>query len=278
MRRTAARLLVLALALEAGCSTSGAPSSPAAQPERDAVRIEVPHSGRSVRLTRSATVDDLLEVVWEDCFPEMQGLSFGNLQRDEEDGAVKAGERLGTRAPTPELRSKAFETELRRSEASYREGRYLEAAEALRPAIESQSYDAFVAQAYARALYRVPDRRGDSFRVYRDLVGALDAFGSTHAADHVYVDVWFHEAYWKLGTLYLDLGDPRAAICEIGRSLFGRSQAAEAANAAYFEQAYGYLAEAYSGLGRSEAADRFAREVLRLDPANTSVRPYLAEE
>jgi tetratricopeptide (TPR) repeat protein len=240
--------------------------------------VDVPYSGHFVTITSTSTSDETVRIVWADCFAEMQGIVFGNLERADADAAVATGERIGNAVVPPEVRSKLHESELRRSESLYRDRRYPEAAEVLRPAIESKAYDAFVLHAYARALYWIPERRDESFRAYRDLVGALDAFGRTHASTHVYVDVWFHEAYWKLGTLQLDRGDHHAAICEIGRSLLGRSEAAEAANAPYFEQALGYLAEAYAGLGRSEPADHFAREVLRRNPANTSVRPYLVAE
>lgn len=261
--------------LVAGCGTSGGP--PAATPDagRAVLAVDIPSSGQFTRVTHDATRDpgeQGASEVWEDCFSGEKGILYGNLVTQSSGSLIAAGETIGRMAPFPEPRSKRFESELLRSEALYTQRHYTEAASVLRPAWESKRYDAFVANAYARALYWTSEDRGAAFEAYRTLVGALDSFGAAHEPGYVYVDMWFGEAYWKLGTLHMDRREYREAICQMERSLYANGDPTNL----YLEQLYSYLAEAYFELGRADRADAYAREALRRNPANTSVRRYLA--
>lgn len=223
-----------------------------------------------ITVTPSDAPDD--NVLWKDCFSQRKGVLYGHLLSAKTNAAVKAGEQVGTAASLPAIRSARFEQELRLSEVLYEDGRYDEAAAAVGQAAGSDASDPFILEAYARALYRVPGRREDSYSAYRHLVQTLDHVGASVNPDYVFVDLWFGEAYWKLASLYLDHGSYQPAICEIARSFYTHRMDQQAAVS---EQALGYLAEAYFRLGNTDRAAFFARETIRRNPGNTSVTRYL---
>ena len=74
----------------------------------------------------------------------------------------------------------------------------------------------FVLNAYARTLFWIDDRRDQSLDLNRRLIALLDQQGGTNDSV-VVVDLWFHEAYWKIASLYLDRGEYKNAAVEITR-------------------------------------------------------------
>jgi tetratricopeptide (TPR) repeat protein len=86
------------------------------------------------------------------------------------------------------------------------------------------------------------------------------------------IDYWFIEAYWKLGTLYLDIGAWKKAIFEISRVLFAIGTRTQPELA---EQAFGFLTEAYCEMGHKKWARYYGEITLRMNPGNTYVLPYL---
>ena len=89
----------------------------------------------------------------------------------------------------------------------------------------------------------------------------------------VVIDAWFADAYWKLGTLYMDRAEYDKAAFEISRCLAtGRSMPA-----ALTDQAYSYLTKAHYHLGDYATAEALGRLTLRHNPDNQYVRPFLED-
>jgi tetratricopeptide (TPR) repeat protein len=232
--------------------------------------VEIPTSGTWFTIDYAEAVDPL----WEDCFAEKRGVLVENVQPVFRDGErVIPGRTIGHRIAEPAIRSPRFESELRRSEALYARRAYREAAAELEHAAAASPFDPFVVDALARALYWIDEERPKAFEHYLRLAQVLDAFGASRRPEHVYLNAWFSEAYWKLGTLYLDRAEYASAICWIARSRFADGRMTKGRGG---EESAGFLAEAYFALGRADRADAYAREALRLNPANTYVLPYMS--
>ena len=124
-------------------------------------------------------------------------------------------------------------------------------------------------EAFARVLYR-KNERAQAFVIYRQLVDLLDTqWASTH--DSVIVDLWFVDAYWKVGTLHIDRREWARAAFEISRALVGGLAWEPLAE----EQALSYLTRAFFELGRHEEARYYAERALGRNPRNTYARQYL---
>jgi tetratricopeptide (TPR) repeat protein len=148
------------------------------------------------------------------------------------------------------------------------EGAYAGALAAIEPAYLDERDNPFVIETYARVLYRKGER-AQSYVVYRQLVDLLDArWGAPEA---VTVDLWFVDAYWKVGTLHMDRREWSRATFEISRALVGGLAWEPLAE----EQALSYLTKAYFELGRPEEARYYAERALGRNPRNTYARQYL---
>ena len=92
----------------------------------------------------------------------------------------------------------------------------------------------------------------------------------------LYVDVWFTEAYWKLGTLYLDHGRWADAVRSISQFLAATSRT-EYAGTPLYEEILGYLTESFYQLGDAKLCRHYGQLTLKHFPKNQYVRPYLAQ-
>jgi hypothetical protein len=179
------------------------------------------------------------------------------------------GDSLGTIDDRPARLSRRHHDTIIHARGLYAQGRYAEAAALLAPAYKNEPDNRFLMEDYARTLYRIDERRDESFAVYTKLVAALDRAYDTGDST-VAVDLWFLESYWKLGTLLLDRGEWERAAFEITRSasLFRPEDER-------FEQVLTFLAEAYVHLDRPDLARWSAQQALRINPRNAEALEYL---
>ena len=186
--------------------------------------------------------------------------------------AVRRGDTLGSYEPLPVPLSTRHQATLDSAGAHYERREYAIAAALLAPVYAAERDNPFVANEYARTLFRIDDRRTESFDVYRRLLEQLDRRHGTNDRQ-VAVDPWFSEAYWKIGNLYLDRQDWDRAAFEITRFLSVRGDV----GATDLSQVYTYLAEAYVHLGRKDLARWAAEQALRGNPRNADAIGYLRQ-
>ncbi len=189
-------------------------------------------------------------------------------------GAVAAGDVLGRIQPLPAPLSARHQTAIETAEEHYAARQYDAALAAIEPAYRDEPENPFVLEVYARTLYRM-DRRVESFAPYQRLVALLDAQRVTipgaGGPRSVVIDAWFADAYWKLGTLYMDRAEYDKAAFEISRCLaIGRP-----VPDVFLDQAYSYLTKAHYHLGDYATAGAIGRLALRRNPRNEYVRPFL---
>jgi hypothetical protein len=167
--------------------------------------------------------------------------------------------------------------EVAESERAYTDGHYEEAAALVADAAKLTPADPNVLYCYARALYRNPDTREQSYPVYQRLVAVLDAYGREDAHT-VTVYMPFLEAYFKLATLQLDAQQWAAASYNLSRAAAALQTTPEAAaeNAGLREQILQYQTECFANLQQTELCRYFGQRTLRFFPANQYVKPYLA--
>jgi tetratricopeptide (TPR) repeat protein len=182
---------------------------------------------------------------------------------------VSAGQPLTVEAP-PALLSARHQARLAEANARYEAQNYTGALAIIEPAYLDERDNAFILEAYARILYRMGER-AQSFVIYRELVDLLDRTWASTAGSSVIVDLWFVDAYWKLGTLHMTRAEWERAAFEISRALVGGVAWEPLAE----QQALSYLTRAYYELGRDEEARYYAERALGRNPRNTYVRQYL---
>ena len=246
-RRVAAALAVV---VAAGCSTAP-PRTPMPVPratraphtlilyavlDRD---VRLAHLGHNAGLTDAATV-------------------------------VSAGRPIGDVQPLPTVFSDRHQTALVEAERLYVRQDYASALAVLEPAYRDEPDNPFVLEAYGRALYRQRERER-AFVVYRRLVDLLDAEWASDAPNVATIDLWFVDAYWKVGTLHMDRSEWQRAAFEISRALAGGFMWERLA----VDQALSYLAKAYAEMDRRDISKYYAERALERNPRNTFVKRYL---
>jgi tetratricopeptide (TPR) repeat protein len=184
----------------------------------------------------------------------------------------EAGDSIGVVDSYPPHLSERHDETLKQASSLYDQRRYAEAAALLEPASSDEPDNAFVLNAYARALFWIDGRRDRSFEVYRRLIALLDREGGT-GDSVVSVDLWFSEAYWKIASLYLDRRDYKGAAFELSRFLVTNPSR----ESRVLRQVFDYLVEAYAHLGDTELARFWAARALRLDPTDGYVLGLLYE-
>jgi tetratricopeptide (TPR) repeat protein len=180
---------------------------------------------------------------------------------------------MGEVQPLPSIQSARHQKEIDESRRLYNEGKYIEAAKAVQAALKDEPENQFLLECYARALYRTDTYRSASYEFYKRLISSLDSKADEKTTIHL--DSWFMEAYWKYGTLLMDIGDWERAAFEISRALaisFMHNNAQP-----FVPQAYSYLTKAYFHMMRYDVAKYYADAALQIDPNNEYVKYYLHE-
>jgi tetratricopeptide (TPR) repeat protein len=190
---------------------------------------------------------------------------------------IERGTRLGKVEQFPEHLSEKPENDKVMSEAAalYDRKEYVEAVRQLDLIYNDEVGNPHYLNMLGRTLFWVRDKKAHerSLQIYEKLIGILDT-GSDKSPDILVVDVWFLEAYWKLGCLYLDYGDYEKAVFEISRSMLLGSDQPDSRYAGMMDQKYSYLTEAYFFLKNTKLNKYFYELALKNNPANQYVQKY----
>jgi tetratricopeptide (TPR) repeat protein len=184
---------------------------------------------------------------------------------------LKIGEVLGQVSPYPEKLSENFDTQINKSKELYNQQKYNKASKILNKALKMEPENPFILNEYARSLYRLDDKSDVCYDTYKNLIRILDS--TYNNSDSILViDVWFREAYWKLGVLHMDFGNWSDGFYEINRFLC--SIQGEKGELVY-EQALSYLTECAFEMGNYDLCLHFANRTLYYNPKNDYVKYYL---
>src|SRR5258706_4208390 len=128
--------------------------------------------------------------------------------------SVNVGERLGRVQEPP---ADKYHEKIIKADSLYYSGNYAAAKQSIEAVYQQEPDNLFAIELYARVLFRV-EERSKSFELYTDLMRKLDG-GVTK--EFVNVDMWFIDAYAKLGALYLDRREVGRAAYQISRRVVG---------------------------------------------------------
>jgi hypothetical protein len=184
---------------------------------------------------------------------------------------VKIGEKIGSIEKHPDKLSKKFEKEIRLSMNSYEKNDFNNAKIVLKKAAVIENQNPFILNAYARACYHVD--KPTSFIMYKNLIAHLDST-YRNADSTMVVDIWFREAYWKLGTLYMDRNEWKKAYYEISRFALAIQ---ELKGQKIYTQALEYLTECAFNLREDKLTNYLANRVLSYDKQNEYAQNVLNE-
>ncbi|MBI4596742.1 MAG: tetratricopeptide repeat protein, partial [Candidatus Tectomicrobia bacterium] len=179
---------------------------------------------------------------------------------------IAINESFGEVQSYPPKFSENHDETIRQAKDLYAERRYEEAAALLLMAIKDEPENLFIINDLARTLFWIGESRQVSFTLYKKLIGMLDA-DRENERDIVVVDLWFFEAHWKLGCLYLDSKEYEKAVFELTRGMCGMSMFKN--DPQFFpayEQVLSYLCEAYYFLRNYPFARYFAYQTLHSNP------------
>jgi tetratricopeptide (TPR) repeat protein len=175
---------------------------------------------------------------------------------------IMPGDLIGKVAPYPDTLSRQFDNEINLSKDYYKNQNFLAAKSILETAVNKDSSNLFVLENYARASYQCDKDR--SFEIYKKLVSNLDSI-YRNRTDSIKIDLWFREAYWKLGTLYMDHKMWKEAYFEISIFIMGIQ---DAKGSRVYCQALQFLTECAYMLYEDKLASYIAQRTLMCDPAN----------
>lgn len=197
-------------------------------------------------------------------------LTFNHIQATAS-GPVTTGSPLGTVDTFPTVRSTGYQAEYEQAQDLYAQGRYFEAATMLRAPVAAEPDNWFLLMALGNALFRVDSLRPESKRVLTRLVSLIDATEQDTTA--LVIDLWFVDAYWKLGMLFLDDGNYGAALGQLIKVVI-----APQPDPRHRAAVYAYVAEAFFHLGERADAQYYVDRTLELDPGNTYVLQFGARQ
>ena len=183
--------------------------------------------------------------------------------------SVYQGEQIGEIQAEPKMYSDRFDPEIKQSKEYFQLKDYPKAIEILKRALVEEPGNFFVLNNYARACYW--ENKKESYRVYNILVNMLDSVYEI-SENNIPVDLWFREAYWKLGTLYMDNSLFDQAYNEISRSMICMQ---DMKGEPVYCQALEYLTECAYMLKEDILARYLANRTLFYDPRNVFVADVL---
>ena len=177
----------------------------------------------------------------------------------------------GIRFPVPPPHT----AEVAQAEEDYNAGRFAEATAHLKPFVNQKIVAPQVLNQYARALYRAPGGKPESYAAYQRLIALLDAYGREDAATcAIYLP--FSEAYYKLATLQMDNDKWKLAAYNLSRFLYTLNAVPDWKTNAIYESALQYQAECFAELRNTVLCRHYVQRTLKLFPHNEYVRTYLA--
>jgi hypothetical protein len=151
---------------------------------------------------------------------------------------------------------------------------YDEAAARATALVMADPENPFFIDAYARVLFRIPERRATGREVYMRLMQILDS--EVSLGDSVVpIDVHFLEAYGKLAALHLDAEQYDSAAFESTRALIAAYHSRPPELWQFVDLQLTQLTEAYAELGQIDLGLWFGGAALRWNPANQPVLPYM---
>lgn len=188
---------------------------------------------------------------------------------------IEQGQTIGQTDEKPLVRSARYGLHILDSEEAYEQGQYARAAAVLEEAGQREPQNPFVMYQLARALYKLDESKPRAYTLYQRLLTQLDAAVPQNDST-LNVDVWFAEAYWKLGTLYMDNQQWDEAIRSISQFLLAAPEQHYVGTALH-EQILAYQTECFYNIGDREMCRYYGQRTLQLFPKNQYVKPYLAK-
>jgi tetratricopeptide (TPR) repeat protein len=182
-----------------------------------------------------------------------------------EETQVVRGELLGTVQRPPARLSERFHEDIQAAEELYSKQKVEDARVIMEKVQQHEPDNVFVLELFARILFRL-DLREQSFQTYRRLMQIVEKQHASPDAG-IIIDVWFTDAYWKLGILFLDRKEYALAAMEISKALASRAWR----NSATYDQALSYLVEAFYFMRNYDVCKYYAAETLKRNPKNTYV-------
>ena len=166
-------------------------------------------------------------------------------------------------------------TEVAQSQQEYDKGRYVKAAALLKPFVAQQLVAPQVLYHYARALYRVPGAKPQSYVAYQRLIALLDAYGRENdTMCAIYLP--FCEAYYKLATLQMDNGKWELAAYNFSRFLSAINTDLSLKTNDIYESTLQYQTECFAELDNPKLCRHYGQRTLKFFPNNQYVLTYLA--
>jgi len=184
---------------------------------------------------------------------------------------IRQGDLIGHISRNPDTLSIYYDKEIKQSMALYGQNDFVKALEVIKPVLMMEPDNLFVLDAYARACYWTD--RDESFRVYKEMINKLDSMYQT-SDKKVVVDMWFREAYWKLGTLYMDHNQFDKAYIEISRS---QASIQDLKGTTAYSQGLQYLTECAYEMFQDELANYLAKRTLIYDKKNKYAKDVIAK-
>lgn len=197
-------------------------------------------------------------------------VTYTNFKKNVGD-TIHAGEQIGEIQKDPESFSDYYNEEIIQSISFYIQKEYQKAIDVLKIAFEKEPDNLFILNNYARASYWTNIE--ESYKVYQKIINRLDSIYK-EPGYMVSVDMWFREAYWKLGTLYLDYYKYDKAYYEISRSLAAMQ---DLKGEYIYCQALEYLTECAFMMKEDELTLHLANRTLHYDPKNEYATKILKE-
>lgn len=202
---------------------------------------------------------------------QMLSLDFTHIVAnfDSDTASFEIGEIMGKIEPLPKSFSKKFNDEINHSVNYYNKKEYQKAMTILESLLIHDSSNNWILYHYARACYQIDKVK--SLNAYKKLVFRLDSIYKNTLSSTV-IDLWYREAYWKLGTLYMDNKEWESAYYEISRFMLSAQD--QKGNQIY-TQGLEYLTECAYMLYDDKLAEYLAHRTLSYDPKNDYVKSIL---